>query len=106
MVASQISESAIQSPNDDILSVPLALAYAQASGLSSSPSISSTKQAFFNLSESFLPTAADVGLTCLNDVAQGSPVASFNSFTSCHELKASRKLIYPGLPHKISIGNS
>ena len=38
--------------------------------------------------------------------AAGSPVASFSSFTSCQELKASRKLIYPGLPLSTSIGSS
>ena len=30
------------------------------------------------------PIAAPAGETCLKDVAAGSPVASFNSFTSCH----------------------
>ena len=39
------------------------------------------------------PTAAPAGLTCLKDAAAGRPVASFNSFTNCQLLKASRKLI-------------
>ena len=91
--SSQVSESAIQSPKEDILSVPRALAYAQATGLSSSPSISSTKHAFFSLSSSFLPSAAEVGLTCLKEVAEISPVASLSSRTSCQLLNASRKLM-------------
>ena len=33
------------------------------------------------------------GETCLKEVAAGSPVAFFNSFTSCQPLKASKKLI-------------
>ena len=53
-----------------------------------------------------MPTAADVGLTCLNDEAAGSPVASLISLTSCQLLNASRKLIYPGLPQSMSIGRS
>lgn len=84
-------------------SVPRARAYAQASGESSNPSISSTKQDFFSLSESFLPTAADVGLTCLKEVAATCPVLSFSSLTSCQLLNASRKLMYPGLPFRISM---
>ena len=105
-VASHSSERAIQSPKEDILSVPRALAYAQAIGLSSKPSMSSTKHAFFSLSPRGLPSAAEVGLTCLKEVAQHSPVASLSSFTSCQLLKASRKLIYPGLPFRISTGSS
>ena len=38
--------------------------------------------------------------------AAGIPVASLISLTSCQELKASRKLMYPGLPERISIGSS
>ncbi len=53
-----------------------------------------------------IPTAAPAGLTCLKEVAAGSPVASFNSLTSCQLLKASRKLMYPGRPFNTSIGNS
>ena len=34
----------------------------------------------------------------LEEVAAGSPVAFFNSLTSCQPLKASKKLMYPGLP--------
>ena len=46
VVSSQTSLSAIQSPNEHMRSVPLALANAIASGESFTPSISSTKQAF------------------------------------------------------------
>lgn len=41
---------------------------------------------------------APAGDTCLNEVAAGSPVAFLRSRTSCQPLKASRKLMYPGLP--------
>ena len=41
--------------------MPRALAYADACGESSSPSMSSTNAAFFRRSGSALPTAADVG---------------------------------------------
>ena len=68
--------------------------------------MSSTKQDFFSAGERTFPTAADVGETCLKLVAATMPVASLISFTSCHELNASRKLIYPGLPFKISTGSS
>ena len=81
VATSQTSESEIKSPNDDILSAPLALAYAHASG-ESSPIDSSTQYIFFKTSVSGRPTAAPAGDTCLKDVAAGSPVASFNSFTS------------------------
>ena len=106
VVTSHTSERAIQSPKDDIRSVPLALAYAQARGESSRPSMSLTKHIFFMSSSSLKPRAAEVGETCLNEVAQVIPVASFSSFTSCQLLNASRKLIYPGLPLSISIGRS
>ena len=96
----------MKSPNDDIRSVPRALAYAVAIGDSSRPAISSTKQAFLSLSLITLPTAADEGLTCLKEAAVALPVASFISLTSCHPFKASRRLIYPGLPFKTSKGNS
>ena len=46
----------------------------------------------------FLATAAPAGETCLKEAAAGRPVAALSSFTSCQELRASRKLIYPGLP--------
>ena len=36
---------------------------------------------------------APAGLTCLNEVAAGIPVASFSSFTNCHPFKASKKLM-------------
>ena len=71
VISSHVSLSAIKSPNDDILSVPLALAYAVAMAESSSPSMSSTKQAFLSSSDIGTPTAADVGLTCLKEVAAG-----------------------------------
>ena len=82
VVTSQTSESATQSPNEHILSVPLALAYAHAKGESSRPSMSSWKTAFFSSLESGMPTAAEVGLTCLKDVTAHIPSASFSSFTS------------------------
>ncbi len=93
VVTSQTSERAIQSPKEHIRSVPRARAYAVAMALSSRPSMSSTKQAFLSASLIGTPTAADVGLTCLNEVAAGMPVASLISLTSCQELKASRKLM-------------
>ena len=52
------------------------------------------------------PTAAPAGETCLNEAAAGNPVAAFSSFTNCQEFNASRKLMYPGRPFIISIGNS
>lgn len=52
------------------------------------------------------PTAAPAGETCLKDVAAGRPVAFLSSLTSCHPLKASRKLIYPALPLSTFIGSS
>jgi hypothetical protein len=67
--------------------------YANAKGESSKPSISSTKQAFFNFSLIGSPNAADVGDTCLNDVEQGIANASFKSRTNCQLLNASKKLI-------------
>ena len=63
----------------------------------SSPS-SSTKYMARSVSVRGWPTAAPAGDTCLKEAAAGSPVASFSSFTSCQELKASRKLMKPGLP--------
>ena len=53
-----------------------------------------------------IATAAPAGLTCLKEAAAGNPVASFNSFTNCQLLNASKKLIYPGLPFKTVIGNA
>ena len=43
--------------------------------------------------ESVVPSAAPAGETCLKLAAAGRPVASFNSRTSCHELKASSRLM-------------
>ena len=100
---SHISDNAIKSPNDDILSAPLALAYALASG-DNFPK-SSTQYILANVSSNSFPTAAPAGDTCLNDVAAGSPVASFNSLTNCHPLKASKKFIYPGFPFKTFTGS-
>ena len=40
------------------------------------------------------------GLTCLNDVAAGSPSDDFTSVTSCQAFKASQRLIKPGEPFK------
>ena len=82
VTASHSSESATKSPKEHILSVPLARAYAVAIRESSKPSMSSTKQAFLRTSSIFTATDAEVGLTCLNEVAAGSPIASFSSFTS------------------------
>ena len=42
----------------------------------------------------------------MKEAAAGSPVASFSSFTSCQELKASRKLMKPGLPFSTRMGRS
>ena len=106
VVSSQTSERAIQSPNEHMRSVPLALAYAQARGESSRPAMSSTKHAFFIFSVSGSPTAAPAGLTCLKEAAAGSPRASLSSRTSCHEFSASRKFMYPGLPLRTSSGSS
>ena len=91
VAASHTSERAIKSPKDDILSAPLALAYAQARGESSPRG---------------RPTAAPAGDTCLKDAAAGSPVAFLSSFTSCQPFKASRKLIYPGFPLRTVTGSS
>ena len=66
---SHTSDSAIKSPYEDILSAPLALAYAQAMGESSS--MSSMKYIFFIVSSSGFPIAAPAGETCLKDVAAG-----------------------------------
>ena len=81
VATSHTSERDMKSPNEDILSAPLALAYAHASG-ESSPIASSTQYIFFSTSESGRPTAAPAGDTCLNDVAAGSPVARLSSATS------------------------
>lgn len=48
-----------------------------------------------SLSLSGLPTAAPAGETCLNDAAAGNPSAVSSSETSCHELRASIRLVYP-----------
>ena len=56
-------------------------AAAQARGESSSPSMSETKQARLSFSGSGRPSAALVGLTCLNEAAQGRPVAARSSRT-------------------------
>ena len=68
--------------------------------------ICSTQQIFFSTSVSGKPTAAPAGETCLKEVAAGSPVAFFNSFTSCQPLNASKKLIQPGFPFNTLIGSS
>ena len=101
---SHTSDKEMKSPKEDILSAPLALAYAQARGESSPRS--STQYIFLSTSLKGSPTAAPAGETCLNEVAAGSPVASLSSFTSCHPLNASMKFIYPGLPLSTSIGSS
>ena len=106
VTSSQGSLRAIQSPKELILSVPLALAYAVPIAESSSPFMFSTKQACLSSLFIGMASAAEVGLTCLNDVAAGIPRMSFNSLTSCQLLKASRKLMNPGLPLTISIGRS
>ena len=58
------------------------------------------------MSESGRPIAAPAGETCLKEVAAGSPVASFNSFTSCQPFSASKKLMYPGRPFNTVMGSS
>lgn len=45
------------------------------------------------------------GLTCLNDVAAGLPRAALSSRTSCHPLRASRRLMKPGDPFTTGRGN-
>lgn len=67
---SQTSESATQSPNDDILSAALALAYAVANG-ERLPIISSTIATLASSGVSGTPTAAPAGLTCLKEAAAG-----------------------------------
>ena len=42
----------------------------------------------------------------MKDAAAGRPVASFSSRTSCQEFRASRKLMYPGLPFSTVRGRS
>lgn len=66
------------------------------------------KNGVFDYSMSILKSnnGNPAGETCLNDVAAGSPVAALSSFTSCHPLNASRKLMYPGLPFKTLTGRS
>ena len=72
----------------------------------SDKSTSSIKYAFFNTSLNFIAIPTPEGLTCLNEAADGSPVAFFNSFTSCQPFNASNRLIYPGFPLIIVIGSS
>jgi len=48
----------------------------------------------FHINHKSLPA----GLTCLNDVAAGVPHADLSSFTSCHPLSASSRLMNPGEP--------
>lgn len=67
---SQTSERATQSPNEDILSAPLALAYAVANGVKLSI-ISSTMHSLACSGVSGTATAAPAGLTCLNEAAAG-----------------------------------
>ncbi|KAH3681035.1 hypothetical protein WICMUC_000016 [Wickerhamomyces mucosus] len=84
-------DKAIQSPNDDILSAPLALAYALANG--DKFSISLTKYNFFSVSLNGNPTATPAGETCLNEAAAGKFNEADNSLTNGHEFNASNKLI-------------
>ena len=56
------------------------------------------KYIFLSSSVKGIAMAAPAGETCLKEVAAAMPVFFFSSFTSCQPLRASRKLIYPGLP--------
>lgn len=114
---SQGSDSAMKSPKEDILSapwgatsisansqgvrndIPRARAYAHARGVNVSLR-SSTPYTFFSVSSNSSPTAAPAGDTCLNEAAAGRLSASLSSLTSAYEFSASKRLIYPGDPHK------
>ncbi|KAF9409034.1 hypothetical protein HW555_011483 [Spodoptera exigua] len=48
---------------------------------------------------------APAGETCLKLVAAGKPRASFSSFTNCHALRASHKLMKPGEPFRVVRGS-
>ena len=84
----------------DIEFTPLANAYIRARGADRMSSFGD----FISLSD--VCDKSTAGETCLNDVAAGRPVAFLSSLTSCHPLKASRKLIYPALPLSTFIGSS
>jgi len=62
--------------------------------------ISSTPNTLAALSSSGRPTAAPAGETCLNDVAAGRSRAAESSLTRAQELRASRRLMYPGEPDR------
>ena len=100
---SHSSERAIKSPNELILSAPLALTYAVARG--ESLVFGEIKYISLSSSESGTAIAAPAGDTCLKEAAAGIFVVSFNSFTSCQAFKASRKLIYPALPFRTVTGS-
>ena len=71
------------------------------------PARSSTKQAFFSFSGSGQAHGGGGGADVLEGGGRGTdPVASFSSCTNCQLLSASRKLMYPGLPQRISTGRS
>ena len=73
---------------DAVTLVMLLVAIVFSAGLLTLPEYSSA-----GLDISGLPSAAPAGETCLKLAAEGRPVASFNSLTSCHELKASSRLM-------------
>ena len=89
--ASHSSLRAAKSPKEDTRSQPRARTYAWAMGLSSSPS--GTKHTWRSAAVKGFATAAPAGETCLKEAALGSPVAAFNSRTSCQELNASKRLM-------------
>ena len=62
------------------------------------------KYIFLSSSVKGMPMAAPAGDTCLKEAAEGMDVASFSSFTNCHALRASRKLMYPALPLRTFTG--
>ena len=97
-----MSESAMKSPNELILSAPRALTYAVAMGLSSV--FAPTMYIRLSVSSSSSATAAPAGETCLKDVAAASPVAFSRSLTSCQPFNASSRFMYPGLPLSTCIG--
>ena len=62
--------------------------------------ISSTPNTLAALSSSGRPTAAPAGETCLKEVAAGRSRAAESSLTRAQELRASRRLMYPGEPDR------
>lgn len=77
---SHVADNAMKSPKLDILSAPLARAYAHARGVSSSLR-SSTPKTCFSTSERGRPMAAPAGETCLKEVAAGRERVAWSSET-------------------------